>query len=50
MKFRIRVVEGDWYIPEVKMFWWWVQIAGGRSLRDDAIMEIGRYAINERQR
>lgn len=48
MKFRVRIAEGDWYIPEVKkLFWGWVQISGGRTSHEKASAEIGRYVLGE---
>jgi len=47
MKFKIEVKKGDWHVPYVKRFFGWVQISGGRTNRNDAIFEIGKYVLNE---
>lgn len=48
MKFRVRIVNGDWHIPEVKKFLWgWIQISGGRTSHEKALIEIGKYALGE---
>lgn len=48
MKFRVRIMPGEWYVPEIKKFFLgWVQISGGRTSHEKAVMEIGRYALGE---
>lgn len=48
MKFKIEILPGDWHVPYVKKFWWWEQIAGGHAKHEDAVMEIGKYALGMR--
>lgn len=48
MKFKIEAKEGGWHLPFAKKWWGWHQISGGRGKHEDAVMEIGKYALGNR--